>query len=142
MKRRVRKRLSEQLVAAAGRGDGARVAALLRAGAEPGDADAEGTTALYAAAVSGHSALVRMLLARGADPDAASGGPADGTPLCAAASWGDAATVRELLAHGADPGLREDGAGMSPLEWAVRGGHADAAGLLRGAVGEHTARER
>ncbi|MCJ1676742.1 ankyrin repeat domain-containing protein [Streptomyces sp. APSN-46.1] len=139
MNRRTRKRLSRQLVETAGYGPASRVAALLRAGADPGAADAEGTTALYAAAVQGRPEIVRLLLAHGADPDAESRGPTDGTPLCAAASWGHAESVRELLAHGADPGLREDGGtGLTPLEWALRGAHAEAARLLR----ERMARER
>jgi ankyrin repeat protein len=85
--------------------------------------------------VQGHAPIVRLLLAAGARPDTESRGPgSDGTPLCAASAWGHSAVVRELLAHCADPALREDGGqGMSPLEWAERGGHEETARLLRAA---------
>ncbi|UQW99776.1 ankyrin repeat domain-containing protein [Streptomyces sp. RerS4] len=134
MKRRTAKRLSRELVAAAGRDDPARVTALLRAGAPVDGPDREGTTGLYAASVAGAERVVRLLLAHGAAPDLESGGPTDGTPLCAAAGWGEAATVRALLEAGADPALREDGGtGLSPREWARRGGHAEVLRMLGGA---------
>ncbi|MBT2407142.1 MULTISPECIES: ankyrin repeat domain-containing protein [unclassified Streptomyces] len=136
MNRRTQKRLSRQLVAAAGIGSAGEVAALLRAGAAPGGTDEEGTTGLYTAAVHGAADVVRLLLAHGADPDAESGGPTDGTPLCAAACWGHAEAVRELVAGGADPELREDGGtGMTPLEWARRGGHDEVVRRLRAGGG-------
>ncbi|SER23039.1 Ankyrin repeat-containing protein [Streptomyces sp. yr375] len=106
---------------------------LLRAGADPSAADADGTTPLYAACVQGSADTARSLLAAGAPPDAESAGPgAEGTPLCAAACWGHTETVRTLLAHGADPGLREDhGTGRTPLEWATAGPHPETADALR-----------
>ncbi|MEU9414849.1 ankyrin repeat domain-containing protein [Streptomyces sp. NPDC048272] len=135
MNRRTSKRLSRQLVEAAGYGSAARVVELIRAGADPGGRNADGTTALYAASVQGNPGGVRALLGHGADPNAHSGGPTDGTPLCAAACWGHVETVRALLAGGADPGLREDdGQGPSPLEWAVREEHEDVARLLQEAL--------
>ncbi len=113
--------------------------ALLRAGADPGAADAGGMTALYAAAVDGHTDLVRLLLEAGAGPDAESAGPgSEGTPLCAAACWGHVGTVRVLLAHGADPGLREEGGrGLAPLDWALHGGHEETVQVLVAAGARH-----
>ncbi|MFD9379416.1 ankyrin repeat domain-containing protein [Streptomyces sp. NPDC059999] len=135
MNRRTSKRLSRQLVEAAGHGSTARVEALIGAGADPDGRDADGTTALYVASVQGNPDSVRALLDHGADPNAHSDGPTDGTPLCAAACWGHVETVRALLAGGADPGLREDdGEGLSPLEWAVREEQEDVARLLREAL--------
>ncbi|MFJ9722698.1 ankyrin repeat domain-containing protein [Streptomyces sp. NPDC101209] len=135
MNRRRRKKLTGRLFAAILRDDAAEVAALVRAGADPGRADREGTTPLYEAAVNGRAAIVRLLLAAGAPPDAESGGiGAEGTPLCAAACWGHTEVVRELLAHGADPSLREDhGTGWSPLRWAEHGPHPGTAALLTAA---------
>ncbi|MEU1695802.1 ankyrin repeat domain-containing protein, partial [Streptomyces hirsutus] len=42
--------------------------ALVRAGADPDGANADGTTPLYAAAARGHVDVVRQLLAHGAGP--------------------------------------------------------------------------
>ncbi|MDG9702103.1 ankyrin repeat domain-containing protein [Streptomyces sp. DH37] len=136
MNTRRRKKLSARLVAAAGAGDLARVAAVLRAGAPAETADADGTTPLYAAAVAGNAEAAEALLAAGARPDTESGRGHEGTALCAAACWGHEDAVRVLLAHGADPLLREDGgAGLSPLDWAVRESHTGTAALLRAAAG-------
>ncbi|MBZ4322124.1 ankyrin repeat domain-containing protein [Streptomyces huiliensis] len=132
MNRRRRKKSGKWLVAAVMCEEAARVRALLRGGADPGAADGDGMTALYAAAVNGHTELVRLLLEAGAAPDAESAGAgSEGTPLCAAACWGHVGTVRLLLAHGADPGLREeDGTGWAPLDWALHGGHEETVRVL------------
>lgn len=135
MNKRRRKKLQRRLLDAVLAPDPVRLAALLRAGADPGQADRDGTTPLYLASVQGESESVRLLLAAGARPDAESAGPgAEGTPLCAAASWGHTGTVRVLLEHGADPRLREDrGTGYTALEWAKREGHRETAALLTAA---------
>ncbi|OQD53823.1 serine/threonine protein kinase [Streptomyces phaeoluteigriseus] len=135
MNRRRQKKLATKLVTAVLLDEGARVDALLRAGADPAAADRDGTTALYLASVQGHPGIARRLLEAGAPPDAESAGPgSEGTPLCAAACWGHTETVRVLLAHGADPGLREDrGTGRTPLEWAQRGPHPETIAVLRAA---------
>ncbi|MEU1191873.1 ankyrin repeat domain-containing protein [Streptomyces sp. NPDC005859] len=135
MNRRRQKKLTKRLMSAAMFEEGPRVDLLLRAGADPAGADADGTTPLYAACVQGAADTARRLLAAGAPPDAESAGPgAEGTPLCAAACWGHTDTVRILLAHGADPGLREDhGTGLTPLEWAAAGPHPDTVAVLRAA---------
>lgn len=136
--RRRQKKLTRGLVAAATFDEGHRVDLLLRAGADPAAADADGTTPLYAASVQGAADIARKLLAAGAPPDAESAGPgAEGTPLCAAACWGHTETVRTLLAHGADPNLREDhGTGWTPLAWATAGPHPETVAVLR-AAGAH-----
>ncbi|MGA4841231.1 ankyrin repeat domain-containing protein [Streptomyces sp. G45] len=136
MNHRRRKKLTRRLFEAIWEGDAARVGAALRTGADPNRPDRDGVTPLYEAAVNGRAEAARLLLAAGARPDTESDGMpgADGTPLCAAACWGHTGTVRALLAHGADPDLREDqGAGRSPLDWALDGGHPDTAALLRAA---------
>ncbi|MFE7071625.1 ankyrin repeat domain-containing protein [Streptomyces sp. NPDC057620] len=131
MNRRRQKKLSRRLVDAATFGDSSRIGALLRAGADPGTADTDGTTPLYAASVHGATGNVLRLLAAGAPPDIESGRGAEGTPLCGAACWGHVETVRALLAHGADPGLREDhGTGRSPLEWAMTGPYPETIDVL------------
>ncbi|MFJ8106403.1 ankyrin repeat domain-containing protein [Streptomyces sp. NPDC096132] len=135
MNRRRRRKLTQRLVGAATCDEAEEVDRLLRAGADPAAADADGTTPLYAACVQGSADIARSLLAAGAPPDAESAGPgAEGTPLCAAACWGHTETVRVLLAHGADPGLREDhGTGWTPLRWAEAGPHPQTAAVLRAA---------
>ena len=132
MKQRQQKKLSRRLFGAIVVGDTGVVRAVLRAGADPGRSDSEGTTPLYAASVNGEAAIVRLLLAAGAFPGVESSGiGAEGLPLCAAACWGHAETVRALLAHGAHPNVREDhGTGRSPLEWADNGPHPETAALL------------
>ncbi|MEU5839126.1 ankyrin repeat domain-containing protein [Streptomyces diacarni] len=133
MNQRQRKKLSRRLFDAIVTDDATGVQTLLRVGADPQRADAEGTTPLYRASVSGKADMARLLLQAGAAPDAESGGPgSEGTPPCAAACWGHTETVRALLAYGADPRLREDqGAGRTPLEWAVDAGpHTETADLL------------
>lgn len=133
--RRRQKKLTSRLVTAALCGTARDVDRLLRAGADPAKADAEGTTPLYTACVHGAADSARRLLEAGAPPDAESAGVgAEGTALCAAACWGHVETVRVLLAHGADPGLREDhGTGLTPLAWATAGPHPETIAVLRAA---------
>lgn len=109
---------------------------MLRAGASPNAANAEGTTPLYAGAQNEAIEMVRGLLEAGADPNVESKDESEGLPLCGAACWGSLETVVELLKHGADPNLREDGGtGATPLSWAATNGHADVARVLRDARG-------
>ncbi|MDQ0584099.1 ankyrin repeat domain-containing protein [Streptomyces rishiriensis] len=135
MNRRRQKKLTKRLLSAVMFDGGTRVDLLLRAGADPAAADADGTTPLYVACVQGAADNARRLLAAGAPPDAESAGSgAEGTPLCAAACWGHLDAVRALLAHGADPNLREDhGTGLTPLEWAAAGPHPETMAALRAA---------
>ncbi|MFE9847247.1 ankyrin repeat domain-containing protein [Streptomyces sp. NPDC005576] len=135
MNRRRAKKLAAKLVGAVVTGNTASVRTLLRAGADPEAADADGTTPLYTASVQGDADLAKILLRAGARPDTESGGcGSEGTPLCAAASWGSTEVVRVLLAAGADPNLREDhGTGRTPLEWAGANPWPDTAALLESA---------
>ncbi|MEU6328366.1 ankyrin repeat domain-containing protein [Streptomyces sp. NPDC047049] len=139
------KSLTRRLITALERGQVHRVDALLRQGASPSAASADGETPLYLASVNGHTDLVRLLLEAGAPPDAESRGEpgSSGLPLCAAACWDHFEAARELLAHGADPDRREDdGTGYSPLMWAAAGGHHRTARLLLGAEADPDARHR
>jgi len=74
MKQRQQKKLSRRLFGAIVVGDTGVVRAVLRAGADPGRSDSEGTTPLYAASVNGEAAIVRLLLAAGAFPGVESSG--------------------------------------------------------------------
>lgn len=132
MNRRRRKKLQRCLVEAAGWGPVGRVAELLRAGADPGLPDGDGSTPLYRASVQNRAENVRVLTAAGADPHRESGLGDEGLPLCGAACWGHEAAVRELLAAGADPWRREDGGlGRTAVDWAEAGGYGRTLELLR-----------
>jgi uncharacterized protein len=111
-----------ELLLAAGKGDAARVAAILdehpdiinERGTLPGNTGRR--TALHFG--SGHEAVVRTLLERGADPNIRDEGD-NAYPLHFAAERGDLAVVKLLVEHGADP----IGAGttheLDVLGWAV-----------------------
>lgn len=112
------------------------IEALLTAGADPNTSQPEGETALMTAARTGSAEIVKLLIARGADVNALESWRGQ-TALMWAASEGHAAVVRLLVAHGADirarsilpqrsgvrgpPGGRPGG--MTPILFAVRGGH-------------------
>ncbi|WP_422774261.1 hypothetical protein ACN28C_16150 [Plantactinospora sp. WMMC1484] len=71
--------------------------------------------------------------------DGARGHAPRGIPLTDAA-WGHIEVVRALPAASADPDLREGaGTGLSPLEWALRGGHRETAALLAPVSGSRRA---
>ncbi|GIM80595.1 serine/threonine protein kinase [Winogradskya consettensis] len=127
MNRRMRKKLQAKLADALYCDDPERLAALLRAGADP-LVHRDGETALYRASVQGAAGNVRVLLEAGAPPNEECDA---GLPLCGAACWGHDDAVRELLAAGADPLLKEHGT-LSALEWAERGGYDSTVALLRG----------
>lgn len=110
-----------RLLTAVYEGDKDAVVRLLRSGASPESADAEGGTALYLAAVSDRPDVVRLLLAAGADPDRLSQGT--DAPLCGAACGGHTEVVRALLAAGASPD-RVEGFGFTALTWAAQQGRA------------------
>jgi uncharacterized protein len=76
---------------------------LLKAGADPNDAQPDGVSALVLAAHSGHGAVAALLLEHGADSDAIAGGY---TALHAAVLRSDLDLVKALLARRADPNLR------------------------------------
>lgn len=112
---------------AAQRGDVARVARLLDAGADVNGADGGGRTALTTAARSGRTDVAKLLLSRGADVNKPESWGA--TPLMLAASQGFGDEVDLLLRHGADVRARAR-EGLDALSAAALGGNARCARLL------------
>lgn len=119
---------SPALLAAATRGDGARLAALIAGGADPNARGGDGRPALLLAAASGQTGAVRALLRGGASPDAAT--RSGWTALHEASQAGALEATRALLDAGASPDLR-DRARATPLDVAEEGGRAQVARLLR-----------
>ena len=76
---------------------------LLKAGADPNDAQPDGVSALVLAAHSGNGGVAALLLEHGADPNASGSGY---TALHAAILRSDLTLVQALLTHGANPNLR------------------------------------
>ena len=107
------------LIGAAKQGDAEAVRALLAAGANPGQARGDGTTALHVAALEGHDAVVDILLAAGAEVGATTRIGAY-TPLHLASRGGHGAVVRALLAEGADARLATTNSAATPLHLAAR----------------------
>jgi hypothetical protein len=126
--------LSQRLLDAAARGDGARLTLLLGTGADPDGRDEEGRPALLLAVTSGQGRAVEALLRGGADPDATT--RSGWTPLHEAAKTGVLESARVLLDAGAAPDPRDRVRG-TPLDVAERAGHTRLARLLReqGALG-------
>jgi uncharacterized protein len=88
--------------------DGARLRGLLADGADPNEADSDGTAALHWAVHQGQSETVAALLTAGAAVDAPNRYGV--RPLYLAVENGDASMVRALLEAGADPnGTRVEG---------------------------------
>jgi ankyrin repeat protein len=120
---------------------GERDAALarLKAGADVGVADADGTTALQWAAHQGDAELVQALLRAGADVRTHN---AYGySPMIAAAEIGDAAVLELLLRAGADV-ESANAEGQTSLMAVARTGRTDAAALLLKHGAKVDARER
>jgi uncharacterized protein len=84
-------------------GDAESARLLLKAGADPNDAQPDGVSALVLAAHSGNGNVAALLLEHGADPDAFGSGY---TALHAAVLRSDLTLVKALLAHGANPNVR------------------------------------
>ena len=128
---------------AAENGDAAVLQRLLEAGADPNTSMPGGETVLMTAARGGHLDAVRRLLARGADPNAREELRGQ-TALMWAAARNNAPVVHLLAEVGADIHARTDNpspvrgrtfasappTGFTPLLFAVRGGHLDAARVL------------
>ncbi len=127
------------LVAALRAGRAVIVGRLLKAGADPNRASADGpdhTTPLHLAAGKGDTASLEVLLDHGADVDARIklwNGTPGCTPLMAAAEAGQAAAVALLLDRGADPAAI-DQAGVTAIGYARRAGAKDIEALLREAI--------
>ncbi len=88
---------------AARAGDAESARLLLKAGADPNDAQPDGVSALVLAAHSGNGHVAALLLEHGANPDAFGSGY---TALHAAILRSDLTLVKALLAHGANPNVR------------------------------------
>jgi ankyrin repeat protein len=124
-----------QLVTAAAEGDGAAVARLLAAGADPNalvparmpSGKALLGTALCMAAAHGRLEVARLLLDGGADPSLVKSDGA--TPLMAAALNGRLEVARLLLERGADPSLTSSN-GLTPLVVAATNGQQEMLRLL------------
>ena len=128
---------------AAENGDAILVERLLEAGADPNRTMPGGETVLMTAARTGEPDTVRVLLAQGADPDARETLRGQ-TALMWAAARNNASVVHVLAEVGADVHARTDNpssgrgrtfasapaTGFTPLLFAVRAGHLDAARVL------------
>jgi ankyrin repeat protein len=128
---------------AAENGDAVVLERLLDAGADSNTAMPGGETLLMTAARTGDPDAVRLLVARGADPNASESLRGQ-TALMWAAARNNAAAIHVLAEVGADVHARTDNpspvagrtfastpaTGFTPLLFAVRGGHLDAARVL------------
>ena len=111
------------LLQAAYDGDAARVASLLKAGANPRAANAFGASPMGEAARRGDAAVLQILLKAGADPE--SKNPEGQTALMSVARTGNVEAAKVLLAHGAKIDVREAWGGQTALIWAAAQGQAD-----------------
>ena len=106
---------------------------LLDGGALPNIEISYGFTCLHLAVREEHNDVLKLLLEKGANPNAATAmkkGQYPGcTPLHIAARKGNKDGVRCLLNSWANPNMA-DQHGLTPLNWAIQGGHMDIAYLL------------
>ena len=117
----------DALITAVKAGNTASVRALLKAGSDPNQPDADGTPPLAWAANKENLEITDILLAAGAKPDAVSRYRV--TPLNVAAETGNATILERLLAAGADAnGVSEEG--QTALMTAARNGKTDAVRVL------------
>jgi ankyrin repeat protein len=112
------------LHAAASRGQGMVVDALLQAGTSPDLTDRNGRTPLMLAAGSGHEDVVESLLRSGAEPDKADGDSWTALMHAAAnSSYGAAGAIRRLVRAGAGVDRRAGSAGKTALMIAAEKGN-------------------
>ena len=130
--------MNAELLAAAKRGDVARVRARLSEGAEPNAA--EFGTAMYWAARINSVQSMEALADAGAAIDPPRGDSAATAPLAAAAMKGHAAAVRWLLRRGAD-WRRIDMHGHSARDLAAQWGRTEATAALDDWIVENGAEE-
>ena len=108
---------STALLMAAYEGDAARVAQLLKAGADARQGNRYGATPLSEASRRGDVDVMRLLLRAGADANEAN---AEGqTALMAVARTGNLAAATLLVQHGAKVDTREHWGGQTALIWAA-----------------------
>ncbi len=116
------------LQTAAWKGDGRKVAQLLKKGMDINKPNGMGGTALVYAAQSGHKAVVDYLLSKGANPNAIEGeaklNKAGMTALMYAAGGGHLEVVKSLLAKGADTKIKTT-LGLTAIMMAAQKGHAE-----------------
>jgi len=112
-------RQDRELIAAARRGDGARVAALVRSGADVNATTASGATPLLEAASNGRADVARMLLEAGADADARH--RELGTALDVAERAGRRELATLLRAHGARGSGKSVGDTVCVKRWSASG---------------------
>lgn len=109
--------VSTPLLEATYAGDAQKVAALLKAGADPDAANDFGATPMAEAARTGDASILELLLDAGADPESAN---VEGqTALMAVARTGNIEAARALLRHGAKVDAREKWGGQTALIWAA-----------------------
>ena len=111
---------STPLLLAAYAGDTARVAELLKAGADARVANRYGASPMGEAARRGDTDILRLLLKAGADPE--SPNPEGQTALMAVARTGNIEAAKVLLSHGAQIDAREQWGGQTALIWAAAQG--------------------
>jgi ankyrin repeat protein len=105
------------LLDAAYAGDAARVAALIRSGANVNEANQFGATPMAEAAKRADTAVLKLLLKAGADPESANG---EGeTALMLVARAGNIEAAKLLLKAGAKIDAREKWGGQTALIWAA-----------------------
>src|SRR6478752_1204411 len=108
---------STPLLEAAYQGDAARVAELIRGGADVKEANIFGATPMAQAAQRGDTAVLKLLLKAGADPESAN---AEGeTALMIVARTGNVEAAKVLVAAGAKIDTREKWGGQTALLWAA-----------------------
>ena len=114
---------------AAEQGDVAAVRALIRQGADPNGAQADGMTALHWSALNNEIEITEVVLFAGANANATTrlGGY---TPLHIASRAGNAEVVESLLKTGADPGAYTS-TGVTAMHFAAE---ANAAGVIKALV--------
>jgi ankyrin repeat protein len=119
------------LFAAAARGDGAAVRALVAGGADVGARDGNGRTPFHVAVFASYRAAARALVEGGADPRALDDQRYDAVTIAAVAN--DVEMLRLVLALGGDPGAVTSPYDGTALIAAAHLGHVDVVRVLIGA---------
>ena len=120
--------LRTALIYAAAEGHADVAEALLGRGAVVDARDRDGWTALMRAAHTGHHEVIRVLLRNGANPNAADN--RGRTAVICAAFSGHADAIQALCLNHETSVSGVDNDGMSPLKFAARKGHVQAAKVL------------